>query len=183
MEIKEAYTELEQAAALQFENIGTEVIDLLKYGQFDSARKKIDQAEKMFILFQNLKNLVEKWHHDSQPIVGPPPMNVQPESSRTAPGSLTPQSRFRIFILKALVEMGGQGRTGEVIDRVGLLMESILNDDDRGILVTVNEPHWRNRSRYERMAMVNEGLLSDQSEDGVWEITDKGKEYLINRTR
>lgn len=183
MEIKEAYTELEKAAALQFEKIGTEVNELLKNGQFDSARKKIDQAEKMYFLFQNLKNLVEKWDHDSQPIVGPPPLNVQPESLRTALGSLTPQSRFRIFILKALVEMDGQGQTGDVIDRVGQLMEGILNNDDRGILVSVNEPHWRNRSRYERMAMVNEGLLSDQSDDGVWEITDKGKEYLINRTR
>ncbi len=28
------------------------------------------------------------------------------------------------------------------------------------------------------MKMVNEGLLSKNSPNGIWEITEKGKEYL-----
>lgn len=97
---------------------------------------------------------------------------------RTPPGIKTPQEQYRLPILQALVEMGGKARTGRVLDRVSELMAGILNDFDRERLPQVRDIRWRNTAMWERLEMVKEGLLSDQSPDGTWEITKAGIQKL-----
>ncbi|HWR64912.1 MAG TPA: winged helix-turn-helix domain-containing protein, partial [Bellilinea sp.] len=102
-------------------------------------------------------------------------------NQRTPDGMLTPYEKFRLPTLTVLSEMGGRARAFQVMDRVGKLMVEILNKADREIMITSKEPHWRNRNRWARQDMVEEGLLEAHPGQGIWQITEKGREYLRNR--
>lgn len=58
-------------------------------------------------------------------------------------------------------------------------MKEILRDVDFEPLASdPHNPRWRNAAQWARNSMVNEGLLKSGSPRGVWEITEKGREYL-----
>lgn len=98
-------------------------------------------------------------------------------SQRAPRGARTPEQAYYRPILSALVEMGGRGPAGEVLQRVGDQMHSRLNEFDLGRLKS-GEVRWRNAARWARQNMIEEGLLSDRSPIGIWEITPKGREFL-----
>ncbi|MCI0722296.1 MAG: winged helix-turn-helix domain-containing protein [Acidobacteria bacterium] len=88
-------------------------------------------------------------------------------------GERTPQEEFRQPILRALYEMGGSGKTAEVLDRVEGIFGGKLTNADRATL-SHGEIRWRNTAQWERNVMVDEGLLKRTSSRGVWELTEKG---------
>ena len=79
--------------------------------------------------------------------------------------------------------MGGKGKTKDVIDNIYHLMKSKLNKIDLDFVPARKEIRWRNTAMWERNTMVNEGLLSDNSPKGIWEITSKGYKYLADNDR
>lgn len=86
-----------------------------------------------------------------------------------------PMSAFRPFILKALAELGGQAREGEVLARVEKMVGPYLQDLDREELPT-GDYRWRKKARWERFKMKGEGLLRADSQRSIWELTEKGWE-------
>ena len=88
------------------------------------------------------------------------------------------QTAYRLPVLQALVEMGGQGRTGDVLDRVGELMEGQLSGVDREMLPSGTAIRWRNKAQWARNTMVKEGLMASDSPHGIWEITERGRRVL-----
>jgi len=98
--------------------------------------------------------------------------------SRIPRGEKTPESAFRIPILDALIQLGGRGRVRDILKIVGDKMKDILKPVDYDLLPSKNSVRWQNTARWERFTMVKEGLLSSDSPQGVWEITEKGREYL-----
>lgn len=93
-------------------------------------------------------------------------------------GNATPQTAFRLPILQALLELGGQGRTAEVLERVYAKVRHILKEVDLEPARTdrAYEPLWRNRARWEAARLKREGLLA--MGEGLWALTDKGQAYL-----
>lgn len=87
------------------------------------------------------------------------------------------QDKYRLPILEALITMGGRGKVGEVIRFVYQGIKSELGPGDLQSTASSKEPRWRNRLRWERKNMVDDGLLAPDSRRGVWEITHKGREY------
>ena len=98
-------------------------------------------------------------------------------SQRAPRGARTPERAYYRSILSALVEMGGRGPAGEVLQRVWDQMHHRLNEFDLGRLKS-GEVRWRNAACWARQNMIEEGLLSDHSPIGIWEITPKGREFL-----
>lgn len=96
---------------------------------------------------------------------------------RIPTGTRTPQDAFRTPILKSLVELGGKASVGQVLTRVETRMANTLKPIDTQKIST-GMIRWRNSAMWERNAMVDEGLLSQHSPRGVWEITAKGREVL-----
>jgi restriction system protein len=39
-------------------------------------------------------------------------------------------------------------------------------------------PRWRNTAQWARNSLREEGLIRDDSPRGIWEITDKGRQWL-----
>ena len=90
---------------------------------------------------------------------------------------------YRLPILQALVELGGQGEVRNVLRRVGEELEgkAALKPFLREDLPSGQSVRWENRAQWERLHMVEAGLLKRNSLRGVWEITDLGREYLKQR--
>ena len=93
-------------------------------------------------------------------------------------GIKTPQSQYRIPILQVLTELGGRGEVNEILEKVYEKMKDILNKVDLELLPSGTDYRWRNTAQWARNTMVNEGLLRNNSPHGIWEITEKGKNYL-----
>jgi restriction system protein len=181
MEAKEAFSSLLKLATKELEKVQKEGATYFASGDTTHIREAADQVEKIQELIKALNQLQGKWQQVI-PDVAPTlllPLLEHP-IQRTPSGIKTPQEQYRLPILQALVEMGGKGRTGLVLDRVGEIMKDILNDFDRERLPKQRDFRWRNTAMWERLDMVKDGLLSDRSPNGTWEITEKGRKQLVN---
>jgi len=93
-------------------------------------------------------------------------------------GERTQRQAFRIPILEALVELGGKGKTDEILEKVERKMKHILKSVDYEKLPSGVMIRWQNTAQWERYIMVQDGLLRSDSPKGIWEITEKGRKFL-----
>jgi len=98
-------------------------------------------------------------------------------SSRASPGSILPEREYWVPILGIIAEEGGSAPANQVIDALGRRMRDRFMPGDLDVL-QMGEVRWRNRARFARLRMREQGLLSDESHRGVWEITPRGRRYL-----
>jgi hypothetical protein len=122
-----------------------------------------------------LKNALPSLSTGKLPPVRPPA--VRPKLK----GEVTPEREYRAPILAALVEMGGRGRVKDILKKVEAKMKNKLTKLDYGKLPSGVYVRWKNYAMWERLAMINDGLLKKGSPRGIWEITDKGKSYMISK--
>lgn len=95
-------------------------------------------------------------------------------------GMRTPEEAYYKPILQALRDMGGSGKVAAVLDEVGKKMKSVLKKwDYEPLSSNPDNPRWRNAAQWARNSMVNEGLLKNDSPRGVWEMSDKGNQFLL----
>ena len=143
------------------------------------------------------RQLLALWR-PAMPEVQPAPESIMPapETTVTQPpsppttedyerGTGTPQRFFRPLILKALAEMGGQGRANEVLERVFRMAEPYLTPEDRERLRS-GEVRWRRKANWERFVMVRDGLLRSDSPHGIWALSEAGwreANALLSRSR
>jgi hypothetical protein len=94
-------------------------------------------------------------------------------------GVRTPEAAYYRPILQVLAQMGGVGKAGDVLDRVGQIMKPTLKKVDYDPLASgPDNPRWRNAAQWARNSMVRDGLLKADSPRGVWEMTEKGRAML-----
>jgi hypothetical protein len=81
-------------------------------------------------------------------------------------------SVLRECILQALTEFGGSARRSDVLDRIEKMLEGHLTPrdietrkDGAGSVVV-----WKNNVCWQRQAMVDEGILRNDSKFGYWEL-------------
>jgi hypothetical protein len=106
----------------------------------------------------------------------------QRSSARAAPGSILPEREYWRPILAILAEADGSAPANDVIDALGNRMRNVLTPNDFAVL-KMGEVRWRNRARFARLRMREQGLLSSDSHRGVWEMTDMGREYLAQEDK
>ena len=85
-----------------------------------------------------------------------------------------PQKSFRNPLLKTLLEMGGRAHASEIKGAIEPKVAPMLSDVDYKT-VSTGDPRWWNAICWERAALVRDGLFSQDSPRGVWELTEKGK--------
>jgi hypothetical protein len=91
----------------------------------------------------------------------------------------TSSSAFRIPILQALENLGGSGRRKEVFGELEIIMADQLNENDRKILPANRYlTRWQKNAMHTRTKLLNEDYISADPKQGIWMITEKGKEYL-----
>lgn len=98
---------------------------------------------------------------------------------RLSPDEVTPRDAYRLPILSVLVEKGGRATRTQVLDGVYVRVRSLLTSADlKGLPSNKGQIRWKNKAEWCRREMVEEGLLSDVSPRGVWEITEAGRRWL-----
>lgn len=182
MDNESAFSLLFQRAEEELVKIRDQGISSFSHDQYADVMENARKAEKVKEIIKLLKNAQENWRRlkldDTIPA-----HRIAEQQDRIPHGLVTPQEAFRIPLLKTLVDMGGRGRTGIVLDKVGKIMDPLLTEQDRRYLVGRNEVRWRNAICWERNECVREGLLIKGSPRGIWEISERGRQYLRNRNK
>ena len=100
------------------------------------------------------------------------------EKSQRAPtGSILPEQEYVRPLLEVLDEKGGRAPAREIIDEVGRRLKDRLTPLDREPVAS-GGLRWQNRVQFARLRLIDRGLLKKASPRGLWEITEKGTEYV-----
>lgn len=105
------------------------------------------------------------------------PKITRSKEKRAARGEQTPQSEFHIYLLEALCDIGGKGRSRDVVELVGEKMKNLLTDIDKTMLPSGKDVRWKNRTKWARNDLVESGYLKQDSPQGWWEISQSGRQY------
>jgi len=135
---------------------------------FELAQSFEDTAEAV------IERLLDEAEHPSKRSGEEAPPNPPVE------GELLPEGDYWLPILEILAERGGASRGRDVIEALGERLRSNLLPRDYEVL-RMGEVRWRNRARFARLRMKEQGLISDESPRGIWEITEEGRRYLNQR--
>ena len=166
-----------------FNEVGKAAFEKRDYDRVREAVAHADSItafrEKIVTIQSEWDTLAAKFHveKEEEEKVGTSRRNL----GRLRRGLRTPESAFRIPILKALVEVGGSGKSTEVLARVEPMIKNVLKKVDYQPLASdPDNLRWRNTAQWSRNILVKEGLLKEVERRGVWEITDKGRAALGN---
>ncbi len=149
----------------------------LRLREWDKAKADLTVARDMGA------DIIASFHNDYESVADFEQQNgVQVPPDIT--GMLTrqvplPRSRYKLPILKALEQLNGFAATHVVLKRIRLLMVDELGPKDLECLAS-GQPYWKNRTHSMRWELVRKGLMKRDSPQGLWEITDAGREYLRN---
>ncbi|HOK10582.1 MAG TPA: winged helix-turn-helix domain-containing protein [Candidatus Hydrogenedens sp.] len=146
--------------------------DYEKARQLNENGEKLKQfQEKIKVLQTEWQNLFSKRVYSSS--------RKRKSKGRLKRGLRTPESEFKIPILEAIVSLGGEGKTSKILELVFQKIKHKLNTHDLEPRNS-NPEHkrWENTAHWTRYSLINEGLLSDNSPQGIWEITEKGRSFL-----
>lgn len=188
--IKNNPTNVVAAFEILLEEIETEIDFTNRVGSrafeardYDRAREALDLAAQLTAYRDKLAAFRREWDR-LVPVADEETEDTETTESRRNLGRLrrglrTPEDAYYRPILRVLERRGGSGQVGDVLEEVREEMKGILRDVDFEPLASdPHNPRWRNTAQWARNSMVNEGLLKSVSPRGVWEITEKGREYL-----
>lgn len=153
-------------------------------GDYDTATAVIDFAKRLLAFQKKVAGLEKEWDdlEDLRDKATPAVQEIVSKRffGRRKSGEITGHMEFCSFILEVLVEMGGKGKTKDVLDRVGEKMKSVLKPKDYETHKSdAHQIRWRNTAQWARNHMVNEdGRMKKGSPTGLWEISDKGRACL-----
>jgi len=149
----------------------------LAAGEHTRAQKALDRAQGLLALRTELLALGDRIR--ALTAESPP----RAARLRLRKGLKTPQSAYRLPIVRALVELGGSGTIGDVLGRVYEIMKARLNEHDLAAMPSdPATPRWRNTAQWERNALREEGLISADSPRGIWEISEKGRQWVTSQS-
>lgn len=168
------------------EEAQAQATEAFRQGRYADVQKAAEKVAQLAAALKHLEGLRGQWDALADILAGvnlgqgAAPRRGRRKGKPRQPlpkGLKTPQGAYCIPILKALEELGGRGRASEVLNRVGELMRGVLKEIDY-VVVPSGSVRWRNTAEWCRFDMVRQGLLASDSPRGIWEITEKGRQYL-----
>ena len=176
MKSDEAFQVLERVLAEGTKEMREMGADLFLNGDMEEIRDHTELVGQLDELSKMLQTLKKEWERldfvfiENQPHI---------REERGESGQRTPQEDFRLPLLQALEKNGGSGITRIIVDTVGeLIHEKLLPGDFQ--LLKAGEIRWRNATMWSRYDLIVDGLMKNDSPRGVWEISEQGREYLLN---
>lgn len=89
-------------------------------------------------------------------------------------GKKLPQRDFREPLMAVLLELGGSAYSKDIREKLEPRMKSLLGPGDLAP-VSTGEPRWWNAVCWERNDLVKEGLFRNDSDRGIWELSEEGR--------
>ncbi|MBN8457527.1 MAG: winged helix-turn-helix domain-containing protein [Verrucomicrobia bacterium] len=182
-DISTALVLLRDSLAEEEQRIRSEGAKAMQEGDYDTATSVIEFAKRLLAFEKKVEGLVAEWEEleDLRDSASPTVQEIVSKKffGKSKKGEVTPHTAFYRAILESLVEMGGSGKTREVLDRVGEKMKGILKSLDYAVLPSDGKSiRWRNSAQWARNTMVNEDGRMKKSQSGIWEISESGREWL-----
>ncbi len=175
---------LQGALGDEEQRIRTEGAQAMQKGDFDTATSVIDFARRLLAFRDKVGALEKEWTalEAMRDAATPEVQEIVSKRffGRRGSGEVTPQQAYCRPLLEVLVELGGGGRTRDVLDRLGEKMKGMLKPKDYEPLKSeARQIRWRNAAQWARNLMVNEdGRMKKGTAKGRWEISDKGRAWL-----
>jgi restriction system protein len=176
---------LQGALGEEERRIRSEGAQAMQAGDFDTASSVIEFARRLLAFRDRVGALEKEWagleamRDEASPAVQ---AIVSKRFFGRANGQITPQQDYFRPLLEVLVEMGGGGRTRDVLDRLGEKMKARLKPKDfEAHQSDAAQIRWRNSAQWARNHMVNDptdGRMKKGSASGRWEISEKGRGWL-----
>ncbi|NLI61611.1 MAG: hypothetical protein GX375_09330 [Clostridiales bacterium] len=160
----------------------------MNLGNYNLANKYIDHGRKIKDFENEIEILKNTWLSICSPHQKTNEETKQTDGShrknfgRLPRGVRTPESAFIKPILEVLIELGGSAPMAKVLDLVKLKVEGQLQEVDYQPLPS--DPkiiRWRNTAQWARQDLVTKGFLKNDSPRGIWEISDKGRQLILDR--
>lgn len=168
-------TLIEALEKTEFE-ISEELKDASEKRDFGKSKVISEMGERVRKFYGKVKELKKEWQEISFEKLN---LRLFEKREKLKKGLKTKQEDFVMPILEALVEMGGAGKMTGVLERVYEKIKDKLNKYDLEPLPSNPKTiRWKNTAQWSRNEMVKKGLLSSKSPKGIWEITQKGREFL-----
>lgn len=156
--------------------LNKEAEDAFKSQDYEKAKALIEDAVKLTGFREKVKNLQKEW--ETIFAIKSAKIAKRKGYKKLKKGLRTTEDAFRIPILESLIELNGRAQIKDVLKKVYQKMKNQLNEYDLSPLPSnSDQKRWENTAQWCRNTMVNEGLLSSHSPRGIWEITEKGRQY------
>lgn len=187
-DVATALSLLKDALGDEQQRINIEGATAMQGGDYDTATSVIDFAKRLLAIKEKVEGLAAEWNQleDLRDEASPEVQEIVSKRffGKKKKGEITPHSACCPFILLALVEMGGSGKTRHVLDRVGEKMKHILKPIDYEVLPSDGKTiRWRNSAQWARDKMSNKDGRMTERNDGIWEISDKGRKWLAEQKK
>ncbi len=187
--VRDNLTNVDAAFDILLEQIEAEVDLVNRAGSrafesrdYDAARATLESAGQFIAFRDRTASLRREWTALAGPEVEEDDSEEQIQRRdlvRLRRGLRTPEGAYYRPILQVLADMGGRASMGQILDRVGQVMDGVLRDVDHQPLASDPDlPRWRNSAQWARNSMVQEGLLRNDSPRGIWEISEAGRQVL-----
>jgi restriction system protein len=167
----------------EVQRINSEGAQAMQSGDYDTAQAVIDFAKRLTAFREKVSALELEWQ-ELEDTRDKATIEVQQIVSKRffgkeKKGEITPHQDYCRPLLEVLVEMGGKGRTKDVLDQLGERIRPILKPKDfEAHESDAHQIRWRNTAQWARNMMVNEDGRMKKSPRGIWEISDKGRLWL-----
>jgi len=145
--------------------------------QLKPLQESLGKQKERLAVTERLLALMQTGSSNGHSQVSTVGVDVPTASRGSENGDFAPTHVYWPAILHALEKLGGRGRSEQVTDIVGDLIKEILKPADYERLPS-GVIRWRNRVAWQRLNMINEGLLRNDSPRGIWEWTDKGRTWI-----
>ncbi len=99
--------------------------------------------------------------------------------TRAASGTLLPEQRYELPLLRALIEAGGEAPYREVLESVGRALSDEFMPADHETLAS-GSVRWHSRLQFVRLRLVERGEMDREAPRGIWRITEAGRQAALN---
>jgi Mrr N-terminal domain/SeqA protein N-terminal domain len=101
--------------------------------------------------------------------------------TRAPSGTLLPEQRYELPLLRALIEAGGEAPYREVLESVGRALSEEFMPADHETLAS-GSVRWHSRLQFVRLRLVERGEMDREAPRGIWRITESGRQAALNRS-
>lgn len=99
--------------------------------------------------------------------------------TRAPSGTLLPEQRYELPLLRALIEAGGEAPYREVLESVGRALSDEFMPADHETLSS-GSVRWHSRLQFVRLRLVERGEMDREAPRGIWRITEAGRRAALN---
>jgi hypothetical protein len=99
--------------------------------------------------------------------------------TRAPSGTLLPEQRYELPLLRALIDAGGEAPYREVVESVGRALSDEFMPADHETLAS-GSVRWHSRLQFVRLRLVERGEMDREAPRGMWRITEAGRQAALN---